>query len=471
MKPYHPLAFFAMFCSLITLLLLISFGGLLIGFIRQDLMAFGLTFAGHPLTGLTKEEAQNEIVRHVQEELTSPALILSYGDRRWEASPTDIGLTADIPATVEQAFAVGRSGSLPRRIVDALSCALRQREIPLVLRQDAVQLKKWLDPVAASIHEPARDAACTLAPDGAIHRLPSVTGVTLDAAALANTLTPELTALRLPRRAVLTPAIKAPAIATDDLAAVDTVLGVYTTYYDPNSNRGKNIERAAIALDHVLIKKGAAFSFNAIVGNRVADAGYLTAPVIVDGKIEQDIGGGVCQVSSTLYNAILLADLTPTQRTAHFYPSSYVPAGLDATVADGQIDFCFANQLPHNVYLLTSAESGTLTICVLGAGSDVPADIRLETAVIGPNPTVESYRIYERNGEETGREFLHTDEYDIPPPDPQQAEQAPDPPASRPLPTVDTVPSEETDPAPRRQERRSSPGSAFARHASAEDAA
>ena len=77
MKPYHPLAFFAMFCSLITLLLLISFGGLLIGFIRQDLMAFGLTFAGHPLTGLTKEEAQREIARYAQEKLTSPALILS----------------------------------------------------------------------------------------------------------------------------------------------------------------------------------------------------------------------------------------------------------------------------------------------------------------------------------------------------------------------------------------------------------
>lgn len=416
MKTSRPLLLFAAFCGFITLLLGISLAGLVVGFLRQDLMAFGLTFAGHPLSGLTKEEAQREIARYVDEKLTSPAVILAYEERRWEAAPADIGLSADVSATVAHAFAVGREGTIWKRGKEVLLAALCQRDIPLVVRVDKAQLQTYLAPVAAALHRSPQDAFCTVSPAGAVLREGGTPGVALDTEALADTLTPALYALRLPQRVALAPTIEAPAVTTEDLASVDAVLGVYTTYYTSASNRGENIEIAAKALNRRLIRSGASFSFNEAVGQRVPAAGYLTAPVIVDGKVEEDFGGGVCQVSSTLYNAILLANLTPTQRVPHFYPSSYVPAGLDATVADGQIDFCFENRLPHNVYLLAEAGDDTLTIRVLGRAADLPEEIRLETAVVGPNPIVDSYRVYERDGAELRREFLYTDEYDIPPP-------------------------------------------------------
>ncbi|MFC2343983.1 MAG: hypothetical protein ACFNWW_08935, partial [Negativicutes bacterium] len=115
MKAIRPLGIFAAFCAFITLLVGVSLAGLIVGFLRQDLMAFGLTFAGHPLSGLTKAEAQREITRYVDEKLISPAVILAYNDRRWEATPADIGLSADVSATVEHAFAVGREGTLWKR--------------------------------------------------------------------------------------------------------------------------------------------------------------------------------------------------------------------------------------------------------------------------------------------------------------------------------------------------------------------
>ena len=442
MKTIRPLGIFAVFCAFITLLLGVSLAGLIIGFLRQDLMAFGLTFAGHPLSGLTKEEAQREVAQYVTEKLISPAVILAYGDQRWEAAPDDIGLVADIPATVEHAFSVGREGPFWRRGKEVLLCALGQREIPLAVRVDKAQFQRYLVPVAASLHQTPKDAACTVGKDGAVLHQKGVSGVVLDTEALVDTITPALHALRLPQRVALEPAIEAPAVTAEDLAAVDAVLGVYTTYYTSASNRGENIEIAAASLNRRLIRSGAAFSFNEVVGKRVPSAGYLTAPVIVDGKVEQDFGGGVCQVSSTLYNAILLANLTPTQRVPHFYPSTYVPAGLDATVADGQIDFCFENRLPHNVYLLTEAGDDTLTIRVLGCRADVPGEIYMETAVVGPNPTVDSYRVYERDGVEIHREFLYTDEYDIPPPDPAAA----NPPTGAP-PAVGAAPSGAAAPA------------------------
>ena len=111
-------------------------------------------------------------------------------------------------------------------------------------------------------------------------------------------------------------------------------------------------------------------SFNETVGHRVADAGYKEAPVIVDGEVQPGIGGGICQVSSTLYNAILLANLTASERSVHYYPSSYVRIGFDATVADDLLDLKFSNTLSHTIYLLTEVQGGTLTICVLGNSAD-----------------------------------------------------------------------------------------------------
>ena len=132
---------------------------------------------------------------------------------------------------------------------------------------------------------------------------------------------------------------------------------------------------------------------------------------MINGKVEDGIGGGVCQVSSTLYNAILLAGLKPTVRTSHFYPSTYCPPGLDATVADNLIDFQFKNPLAHNVYILAEAHNNALTIRVLGTQADLQGNtIHLETIGTPLAPSV--YRIYSMQGQVIEREFLHTDRYE-----------------------------------------------------------
>ena len=156
-----------------------------------------------------------------------------------------------------------------------------------------------------------------------------------------------------------------PPVTDADLASVDSILGEYSTHYYPGA-RGQNIAIAAGKLNGAFIRSTGTFSFNDTVGARTRDAGYQTAGVILDGRPAQDIGGGVCQVSSTLYNAVLLAGLKTTVRTSHAFPSSYCPPGRDATVADGLLDFQFQNQLAHGVYLLASANGTDLTIYVLG---------------------------------------------------------------------------------------------------------
>ena len=146
------------------------------------------------------------------------------------------------------------------------------------------------------------------------------------------------------------------------------------------------------------------------MGTRTANAGYKNAAVLINGKSVPGIGGGVCQVSSTLYNAILLAGLNPTERFSHFIPSSYCPPGLDATVADDLIDFQFMNPLPHNVYILASADGRKITVQVLGTQADLQGKhISIETVGSSRRPSV--YRIYSANGQVVEREYLHTDSY------------------------------------------------------------
>ena len=237
-----------------------------------------------------------------------------------------------------------------------------------------------------------------------------VVGKKLDIDPIIEELDPKLTNLERPDILILSPDEIQPYIKTSDVAAIDSVLAAYTTRYYPG-DRGDNIALASSKLNDILIRKDEVFSFNTTVGRRTKAAGYKDAPVIIEGKVLEDVGGGVCQVSSTLYNAVLLAGLTPTVRAPHFFPSSYCPPGLDATVADDVLDFQFRNPLVHPVYLLASAYGSSLTVYILGTRADLNGnEISLERTGSRLTPTI--HRVFSKNGTVVSREFMHTDYYE-----------------------------------------------------------
>jgi len=138
----------------------------------------------------------------------------------------------------------------------------------------------------------------------------------------------------------------------NDIDRITDVLGDSSTTFDPrNLSRTHNIKLAAQALNGKLVAPGEVFSFNSSVGERTMAAGYLSAPVIVNQQVVPGDGGGVCQDSSTLYQAVLQSHLTVVERHSHSLPVSYVPVGGDATVAYGLLDFRFRNDTPD--YILT----------------------------------------------------------------------------------------------------------------------
>lgn len=141
-----------------------------------------------------------------------------------------------------------------------------------------------------------------------------------------------------------------------------TPIAQYSTYFDSSQvNRTENIRLAAKALDGKLLAPGERFSFNESVGERTAEAGYKVAMIIVGKEFVPGLGGGVCQVSSTLYNAVSLAGLEILERHAHSLEITYVPYGQDATVAYGVLDFKFRNNTEDDLLIRSSVEGGTLT--------------------------------------------------------------------------------------------------------------
>lgn len=170
---------------------------------------------------------------------------------------------------------------------------------------------------------------------------------------------------------------KMPMLTKERLKNFNTVLGVYTTNFGESPNRSRNIELAAEAIRGSVVDPGTVFSYNDATGERSPDKGYLEAPVIVNGKPQPGYGGGVCQVSTTLFNAVLLSGMEVTERSPHFSPASYVPIGQDATVSYGDLDFQFINNFKNPVYVYTKYEPGAVTCWIIGAREDKPEESRV----------------------------------------------------------------------------------------------
>lgn len=138
----------------------------------------------------------------------------------------------------------------------------------------------------------------------------------------------------------------------------------FYTIYGSGGGRNTNIELAAAAINNYLLFPGELFSFNKAVGPRTVERGYELAPIIVGGSVVPGLGGGICQVSSTLYNAVLEAGLEVVERYPHSLPVGYVPPGRDATVSD-YLDFKFRNNQDRVLLIKTACQGGRIEITIL----------------------------------------------------------------------------------------------------------
>lgn len=156
-------------------------------------------------------------------------------------------------------------------------------------------------------------------------------------------------------------------VADDDLASISDIVSSFTTRFSEGKvSRSHNIRNAAGRIDGVVLAPGEAFSFNKVVGRRTIEAGFMTAGVYKNGKHDVDIGGGICQVSTTLYNAAIFANLKIERRSNHSMPVPYVPLGRDATVDYGSADLVLRNDFDTPIAISSTVAKGSITFRILG---------------------------------------------------------------------------------------------------------
>ena len=180
-----------------------------------------------------------------------------------------------------------------------------------------------------------------------------------------------------------------------------TIASYSTSYGSSNSNRRANIARAASQINGVVLAPGQVFSFNDTVGPRTVANGFYTAKEYVNGETVDGIGGGTCQVSSTLYNAVLYSDLSIVSRTNHMFPVGYCPNGQDATVADSGVDFKFMNSMDYPIKISAVTSGATITVSIIGTQRDVPRTVKIENTskAVGEDTLVHSVRyVYDPAG-------------------------------------------------------------------------
>lgn len=405
-------------------------------FMVRDEIYSGVTVGDIPVGGLSVRAAQQKILGIFKERTGKSPIILIYQDQSWPVSSEDIELNIDAVDLANQAYNVGRTGNIFNRLQERFLVINHGHFLPLIVNYNQDKLTAIINTIAKSINREPRNAS--LKQSGSeISIIPEVTGRKVDVAKTIADITSQLNN-HISFTAKITVNEAMPLIVPQDFADIDGVIATYTTQFDPsNDNRVQNIILAAQNINNILVHPGEVLSFNTSVGPRLAEYGYKEAPAFISGKLVPDWGGGVCQVTSTLYNAVLLADMEIVERTSHYRPPGYVPLGRDATVADNLLDFKFKNNSPYNIYISSELAKGSITINIYGKRGTDKADIQIlatNKRVLEPNtiikqdPAIElgrevievegqsgfqitTYRIKKMNGQEVSREFLATDEF------------------------------------------------------------
>ncbi|HRF61154.1 MAG TPA: VanW family protein [Fimbriimonadaceae bacterium] len=200
---------------------------------------------------------------------------------------------------------------------------------------------------------------------GQIQRVYEKSGVQLESAKMAELVTE---VAQSGTDTIVLPLVEAPKkIADTELDKIKEVRSTFTTKFPTSKvSRCSNIKLASSIIHGTILAPGEQFSFNGVVGRRTIAAGFKVAGVLKNGRHDTDVGGGICQVSTTLYNAALLSNLKIVKRSNHSIPISYVPLGRDATVDYGTHDLVFENTLDHPIALAAKYEPGKLTFSILG---------------------------------------------------------------------------------------------------------
>ncbi|NLB61952.1 MAG: hypothetical protein GX802_06010, partial [Clostridiales bacterium] len=338
-----------------------------INIIKSGRFHSGITVEGIDVSGLTFNEAKEKLKSVENQMLLQVSYALVYEEKSFTIDYTVFDVRFDTDEVLTEALKIGRSGGL-LSLQGNSSTEDIHKNFTISYTLDTANLAGTLDKIADEVFVEPQNASAKIDPNidafnysTVISGYPfiftnSKKGVALDKDALQNTLLSRLTEKQF--GTVELPLVEVqPEISLSDIKA-NVALRAYfkTSYHAGNSyNRVFNITKASDMINKTVIMPGEIFSTEGIVGRRTTAGGWLDAPAVISGgaAYEDQPGGGVCQVSTTIYNAVVKSDYEIVYRRNHSKPSSYVDEGLDATINTDTIDFLWRNNTDYPAYVFS----------------------------------------------------------------------------------------------------------------------
>lgn len=369
------------------------------------------------LSGLKVQEVKAKL-KSWEEDKLAEKLLLVYNKTEIPVTRKELGISLDFEKIWAQLWT-----DQGQRIASSL-------------KLDSVQTHQMLNEKLAQFNQAAVDASYTIENNQFIIK-PAVPGRVIQEDPILEQLQ-NRSFTELPSQIEITASEVPASQTTEQLQALafDGIIGEYTTRFNVNDeNRSTNLKLAANKMDKSLLKPGDILSFNQTVGQRTLESGYKDAYVIINNEYVQGVGGGICQVSSTLYSAAVLADLPIVERYPHAMAISYIPLGQDATVSYPDLDLKFKNDSPSLIYIRTEVKPGVLTVRLYGkkTGKTVRFEQQIEKETdfqtirrIDPNLapgqvvqdqagykgfTVKTYRVIKDSTGALNKQLLTQDEY------------------------------------------------------------
>lgn len=307
----------------------------------------GVSIENIAMGGKTKEEAKNILVEKYDKPLEKGSIDIRVKEQVYSLPYADINIKYNIDEVINSAFEYGKDLNFYSQY--KIIKEPKEMNYNLSLSYDKEVVQGFLENADKTLNKEIVDA--TIAKVGENFQVASEkVKEEIDITQAFEEITKKIENRETEVSLETTIKVTNPKIMADDLKKIDTVISSFSTKFNPNE-RSINIQIASKAASGVVVMPGDTYSFNELVGDTTPDKGYREAPVIVNNKLEPGYGGGVCQVSTTLHNAVVRAGIIPTERMHHSMPVSYVPKGMDAMISYNMVDYKFKNTLNFPIYI------------------------------------------------------------------------------------------------------------------------
>ena len=340
------------------------------GKIYQGVYAFDVQ-----LGGFKKEEAQKKLQPIVSKMINSPRILVFEEEKIRFVPGSNLDASIDLSQIVEKSYGIARTGNIFKRWSERIILWRKGYQVPFKVNYNQEKLKKLQKDVSALINRISSDAYVE---NNRI--VESVTGIEINSTEFNNEVLKSLNYIKEEAFTISVPTTtNQPQFTTQDLLKkydISQILGSYTTSLENKEENTKyNIKLSSRMINGVLVKPQETFSFNKCVGPAEKEDGFKESVIIANGRFENGYGGGICQVSSTLYNAVLLSNLQVIERYNHSIygdATRYVPLGRDAAIFYGYKDLRFINNLNHDIAVFAKVFGDTLQVGIFGRNENVP---------------------------------------------------------------------------------------------------